>query len=110
MSKLTEGQVEITLAGETITLNQTIGAALAVDRRFDNINNALQGVLGLNIDAMVFVITAGAGIKKPGDDFPEKVWRQRTELVSPLTDYLLIMRNGGKPIQDAKPEKAAEGN
>lgn len=106
MSKITEGQVDIGLGGETICLKQSIDAALKIDRHFDTIGAAIQAVLGLNIDAMCFVIASGSG-RSMDAKLRESVWRSRVDIAEGLLKYLAIMRNGGKPIQPAADD---EGN
>lgn len=108
MSKITAGQVETPIG---YTLVPTLDAATRISRQFTGIDAAIKRVLTFDVDAFAAVVIAGAGLKDgPAKNVPAKVWGAMPELVGPLTDYLLILRNGGRPLDEAKEEAEDEGN
>lgn len=110
MANLDGGVTEITLDGKTYTLKQSIKAALKVNRNFGSVGDALREVIKLNIDAMAYVIASGSGVGTVTDDFLARVWKESPRLIKPLTDYLLVMQNGGNPLpQEDQQDDAGNG-
>lgn len=108
MSKIMEGQIDIALGDKTITLSQTLDAATKVDRQFGTLGEAVRAVIGLNIDAMSFVIAAGSG-RQVDTELLDSVWRHRVDIAENLLKYLMIMRNGGNPASEGSNEGNALG-
>lgn len=114
MSKITSGEVVITLDGEERTLKPTLNAATRVNNRFGGFTKALPEVSALNLDAFVYII--GQGLAAKDDEMKtmkEKVWRTGlADLVNPVGRFVMILANGGRDLDDdgAEPDEDGEGN
>lgn len=107
MSKITAGQVETPIG---YTLRPTIDAATKISRVFGGFDPAIKKVLAYDLDAFASVVIAGAALEgKAAKAVGAKVWGNMPELIGPLTDFLLILRNGGRPLAEADDE-GQEGN
>ena len=105
MSKKTHvgaGNVEIELDGETCILKPSLQACQALSRMRGGISNMARAVGDLDFDAMVTVIGLGLGLSgKELKDLPERVYETGLpNLSAPLIRYLLIVANGGKPLDN----------
>lgn len=113
MSKITSGEVEIELAGETKTLTCTLNAATRISRHFGGFQAAHQQLLGQNFDAYVVIIRHGLGLRTDAEikALTEQVYRTGlSNLVVPLVDFVLMLANGGRPIEGLADEEPDEGN
>jgi hypothetical protein len=107
------GDVEIELDGETVTLECTLGAALALTRAPGGIygtGSVAERLLRCDIDTMCMVIRAGLGVGPSAiKDLPEKVFR--TGLLSmrgSLAIYVGRVANGGRPPEEETADPANE--
>ena len=107
-AKLGAGDVEMELDGETVTLRPTLKAARAISSQAGGISGAVEAVGKLDLDAVIGIVTLGLGLTgQEAREIPEKVWRTGlTELVDPVLQYLMILANGGRPIEDGGEEEA----
>lgn len=101
-AKLGAGNVTIELDGDEAVMKPSLKAAQTISRQAGGVRAALQAVAGLDFDTIVHVI--GLGIGAEGRDLkalPEKVYSTGlAELVAPVTRYLVIIANGGRPVDD----------
>jgi len=107
MSKLDAGQITVTLDGEEVVLKPTIAAAKNISRLLGGFQAAHQALFAQNLDAYVTVVRHGLGMKTEAEakGLEDRVFRTGLRaLVGPLTDFILILANGGRPL-----EEAAEG-
>lgn len=104
------GNVDIELAGEKVTLRPSLAAAQAISRQSGGISAAVAAVGGFDLDMIVSVVTLGLGVTgAEAKAIPDKVWRTGlTDLVGPVTKYLTIIANGGRPVDDAGGEEGAD--
>jgi hypothetical protein len=103
MSDLTEGNIDIPLAEGTATLSPTLYAATRVSKHFGGFQAALNRVSAGELDAITAVVRFGLGIKSDADaiGLDEKVWQAGVlRLTAPITEFVLILANGGRPIGD----------
>jgi len=109
-AQLGAGNVEIELDGETVVLKPSLNACQTVSRQSGGISAAVAAVGRFDFDTVVSVVTLGLGAT--GSDakaIPEKVWRTGlTDLVGPVTKYLTIIANGGRPVEDAGGEEGED--
>lgn len=96
------GDVVIKLADEERVLRPTLRAAIAISRMSGGILGAMERVGRLDLDAMVAVTAAGLDLTEHGmKGLDEKVYASglgyADGLAKPLTAYLEILANGGKP-------------
>lgn len=100
------GEVEIESLGLTLTPN--LAAAQVISRKLGGIAGALAKVSVLDIDAMVELVAAGAKITgKDRAALDEMVFDAGlSDLVAPITQYIVNIANGGKPPVDTADESA----
>lgn len=111
MSKADYGRVELEL-DETIVLRPTLKAMQQIDRRFGSIRQAIEQVGGLSLDALVFVVQAGAGLaQRDAKDLPDRVFEAGiVNVAGPVSEYLAMLLNpSGKSANDTDGEKSGNG-
>lgn len=107
MSKITTGEVSIILGDDDKTLVPTLGAATRISRAFGGFQAAHQKLLASDLDAFVTVIQHGLGLKTEAETkgLREKVWSAGiSSLMLPLVEFVSILANGGRPIEEATTE------
>lgn len=109
MSRIEMGEVEIELSGQKKVLRPTTRAALAISRRFDGFTNAAQHLAAFDMDALVFVIEAGLGLKEQeAKDLASEVFITGVAaLATPAIRYVGMLSNGGRPMKDDQEGNAA---
>ena len=96
------GNVDLDLGGETVTLRPTLRAAQAISKQNGGIMAAVQAIARFDLEVMTAVISLGLNITTPREinDLAEKVWSTgMADLVEPVTRYLTILANGGRPVE-----------
>ena len=97
-----------TVDTELGTLRPTLGAAMKVTKRFGSFMDALRKVESLDLEAFVFIVAAG--LNKRPVDVEESVYDVGTmALVQPVSDFVTLLANGGKPIKAAAQDGSAPG-
>jgi hypothetical protein len=92
------GEVGITIAGQEMTLRSSLLAAKTINTHFGSFGEAYQQIAKLNLAAYVAVIATGIGAKGMPKDLDEQVFQTGLPtLVEPLTEYLNLLVNGGRP-------------
>lgn len=106
------GNVEIDLDGETVTLRPTLQAAQAISRLSGGISGAVRAVGQFDIDTIASVVSLGLGVSgKDAKDIPDRVFNTGlADLIGPVSTYLTILANGGRPVtsggeEDEDPRK-----
>jgi hypothetical protein len=113
MSKLNDGEVQITLGDETILLKPTLEAAMAISSMSGGFQGALKACSNQDLAAQAAIIQAGSG--NDDKDFV-KTLRKRVflagtlKLTPLLNDYILMLMNGGKPLGEPTEEQDDAGN
>lgn len=97
------GEVDIELGGKTETLKATLKAAKLVSGSAGGFQNVLRQLALFDHDAYVSVVAAGLG-KKPADVENSVFAAGLPSLTDALSDYVMLLTNGGKPF------KAADGD
>lgn len=90
------GEVDVTLDGKAETLKSTLKAAKAV-----NAHGGFMNVLGRlgAMDQDFYVLVVSAGLDKKPSAVEDAVYKTGlTNLTSELTDYVMLLTNGGKPL------------
>ena len=94
--------VEISLDGEKVALKPSLNACQTISRQSGGISAAVAAVGKFDLDVIVSVVTLGLGAT--GDAakaIPDKVWRTGlADLVGPVTKYLMVIANGGRPVDE----------
>ncbi|TPN26629.1 hypothetical protein FKO01_25485 [Mesorhizobium sp. B2-3-3] len=107
------GNVEIELDGDTVVLRPSLMAAQAISRQSGGISSAVRAVGNYDFDVIVSVVTLGLGLTgNEAKEVPNRVYRTGlTDLVGPVSTYLTIIANGGRPMsggeEAADPQKPA---
>ncbi len=102
-TSLGAGNVPITLDGEGVVLRPSLKAAQTISKQAGGIIAAVQAVGQFNFETIVTVIALGLGISSPKEvqALAEKVYSTGlTDLVEPVTRYLTIVANGGRPVEE----------
>lgn len=114
-SKITSGQVVITLDGEDLTLKPTPRAALAISRAAGGMQDAIRRLAALDVDMIAAVVNAG--LNRSGDaakKTAEEAFAAGFDgIAGKCIDFVVMLSNGGKP-RDEQPadseEDADQGN
>jgi hypothetical protein len=96
------GNVEITLVGEKVTLRPTLRAMQTISKGSGGIIGAINDVAKFDFETIVNVVAIGLNKTAPGDvkDIAERVYENGiTDLIEPLTNFLVILANGGRPVE-----------
>lgn len=118
MSKLNEGEVEITLNGTPRVLRPTLNAMQALSRSHNGLAGVRDALVRQDVDAVCNVLFHGMNLKESDrKDLPKAVWKNGItgELLISLIKYVAILGNGGKPLEesedgDGEAAEAGEGN
>ena len=116
MSKIHSGEVTIVFSDDDErVLRPTLGAATRISRAFGGFQAAHQKILASDLDAFVTVIQHGLGLKTEAETrgLRERVWSAGiSKLMLPLVEFVSILANGGRPIEEevAEPEGKSKGN
>ena len=109
------GDVEIELDGETVTLKPTLEACQTISRAGGGLYG--QGTLTDRIaradfDAMAAVIRAGLGLTGNAvKGLDGQIYRTGlVNLIGPLTRFVMIVGNGGRPRPDNADDEDKSGN
>lgn len=101
MTALAFGDVKVTLADEQHTLACTLGAAMSVDAAFGNYSEAANCLQNRKLSAYMQIVAAGLNV--PFEKAQDLVFRTgMPSLIEPVSEYLLKLANGGRPISEVK--------
>jgi hypothetical protein len=108
--EVVDGEIDVPFADEKIRLTANLFAAKGISRHFGGFQQAMNKVGAGDLEAFIAVVRYGLGIRSDAEAklIEERVFRAGVlRLTAPLTEYVLILANGGKPISD-RPPSAAE--
>jgi len=100
-------EVEITLKGEKVALRCTLKAAKAVNALAGGYQNALARLAAMDQDAYSAIVAAGLG-RRPMDVEQAVYETGLPVLAQPVSTFVMMLANGGKPLDD-EVEKSSEG-
>ncbi len=108
-AKLGAGNVEIAIGGNTFVLKPNLKAAQTISRQSGGIRAAIQSVSNFDIDVITSVVGLGLGWDaKAQTALPDMVYETGVgSLVVPVTRYLVILANGGRPAGE---DEGGEGD
>jgi hypothetical protein len=117
MPTLTAGDVPFILAGERRVLRPTLRAVTHISSVCGGLKKALTAIGEFDLTAMTAVIRAGLNLTdQESKKVPELIYETGIlELTGPLSDFIVVLANGGKPIVGAPingviEDEHAEGN
>lgn len=108
MTAIVSGDVKVTLANEQHTLACTLGAAMSVNTAFGNYSEAAARIARRDLAAIMQIVAAGLNV--PFEKAQDLVFRTgMPSLIEPVSEYLLKLANGGRPISDTADKDAPKG-
>lgn len=109
-AKVTQGQVDVVIDGTTYTLRPSLAAAQTLSRAFGGLSPLLDRLRNADLDAYVAVVVQGAGLeRRDAKAMPEAIWSHGVQsLMNPCTEFVLILVNGGRPLDDDGGEEAGK--
>lgn len=121
MAKINEGEVEITVDGQVLTLKPTLLAMSAISSVGGGLSKVRQALVDQDFGTVVSVIMHGANLAGTRDakNLPDAVFKTGLDaaILVPLINYVAILANGGKPLPEQnndgdEPQRltSAEGN
>lgn len=95
MNKTLHGTVTVKVGEESFDLVPTLKAVRAIESRFGGLRGASGALHAVGVDAVAFIISAGAGLEgKAAEALPEKVWQEGVAGLTPIvTKYLGALYN-----------------
>lgn len=106
-----QGEMELQLGPDKITLRATPHALRTVLSKHEDLRTALQRVYMMNDSIMYDIIEAAVSDGKKAinrEALQTNVFEYGIiNLVEPLTEYLMLLANGGKPVEGESDEKKA---
>lgn len=105
------GDVEIELDGETVVLKPSLDACITISRAGGGLygqNTLTDRIARADFDAMAAVIRAGLGLTGNAvKNLDGQIYRTGlVNLIGPLTRFVMIVGNGGRP----RPKDAEDGD
>lgn len=96
-----EGEIEFSLNGKAETLKSTLRAAKIVSANAGGFQGVLSKLALMEFEAYVGVVSAGLA-RKPSE-VEEAVYKTGLpNLTEPLTEYVMLLANGGKPMSSGE--------
>lgn len=113
--KLGAGNVTITIDGDDYTLKPTPYAIKTLSANYDGLTGCLDRLRRMDMNAFIYVINIGTGTKgQAAKDLEAAICRTPMgDLVGPLVEYVAVLMNGGRPLEnndDGGDDEADEGN
>ena len=113
-SALGAGNVTVNIDGDDYTLKPTLHAIKALSAQYDGLSGCLDRLRRMDMNAFINVVNVGADIKgKEAKALEPAIFRTPMgELIGPLVEYVAVLMNGGRPLEDAEDieDEADEGN
>lgn len=103
MTKLNDGEIEISLNGDTLVLKPTLAAIRALSRIGGGLSGVQTKLAAQDFDTVAQVIRLGAGMKDAdAKSLDQRIYRNGlgSDLLVPLIRFVAILGNGGKPVDD----------
>jgi hypothetical protein len=98
MAAANQGDVEITLGEDKVTLRCTLRAAKDINAAFGSFSDAHRRVSAFDLAAFVTIIAFGAN--KQAKAIEDTVFQTgMNSLLDPLKSYIELLANGGKPTE-----------
>lgn len=114
------GNVTVTLGAPDDTADYVLKPTPLVIKTlcatYGGLRPCIERVQALDLNMALHAITLGVGVKgRAATELEDRFWQTATaNLIGPLTSFLLVLANGGRPITEADDKKdddeGAEGN
>tara|TARA_R110002072_G_scaffold86176_14_gene194583 strand:+ start:181 stop:573 length:393 start_codon:yes stop_codon:yes gene_type:complete len=104
MSQITQGRITLEHDARRYELQASLRAATNLNRQFGGFGAALERLKLLDLEALALVLAAGLNWKgsealKEARELAFKIGALK--LAGPLSDYLLILANGGRSLEES---------
>lgn len=100
--------IHIDLGAERVALRCTLRAAKELNAFFGNFTSGFRRLTEYDFSAYVAVVAFGSG--RQAKDIEAAVFEAGLpQLVKPLSDYLALLANGGRPVETEAAKKTGEG-
>lgn len=111
LPKIGAGEVEISLSGMRVVLKPTLQAATVLSRKWGGLQKLIIALGGYELDAYVDCIVVAGGVTEKGKAaLPERVFSHGiVNLIGPLTQFVGLLANGGRPSEPPADDDEAEG-
>lgn len=95
MNNTLHGTVTVKLRDEQFILKPSLKAVRAIENHFGGLRGASVALHAVGVDAVAFIIAAGAGLEgTAAEALPEKVWQEGVAGLTPsVTRYLGALYN-----------------
>lgn len=113
------GNVTVTLGAPDDTVDYVLKPTPLVIKTlcatYGGLRPCIERVQALDLNMALHTITLAAGIKgRAATEMEDRFWQTATVgLIQPITSFLLVLMNGGRPINEAddkKDDEDGEGN
>lgn len=103
-------RVTVEIDGEDVILIPSPDAIITLSRAYDGFRPLLDAIGRFNVDAAMAVVVAGAGVEgKAARSLSDRVAKtSMVSLAAPLTAFVTILVNGGKPLSDGDDEEGED--
>ena len=112
MSRITAGEVEVSVNGKDYVLKPTLRAAQLISRNFGGYAQARAQLASETLEAATYILRVGSGLPdKELKDLDDQVWKNgmTAELILPLMRYVAVLGNGGRPLPDDNNALSGDG-
>lgn len=110
---MSDNSVKLTLGDTEYELKPTFLAASKIPRHFGGFMPAIDAISKLDMGAMEVVISHGLGLTPHGQktmNLPERIYEAGVaKVAAPCIEYLTILMNGGKRVEDTEEAKGTKG-
>ncbi|MGO1121217.1 hypothetical protein ACTL6U_21175 [Rhodovibrionaceae bacterium A322] len=113
MSEITRGVITLEHEDRCYDLQPSLRAATSLNRQFGGFGAALERLKLLDLEALALVLAAGLNWKgaEAQREARELAFQMGAlKLAGPLSDYLLILANGGRPFEEVSRDPAGEAD
>ena len=96
-------EVRLDLGEEVYFLVPTLSAIKKINRQFGNLQNCFTKLRGMDFVSMVYIAQVGSDARGDyGKELENQIYRAGlAEAIGPLIEYVGILINGGRPLEDA---------
>lgn len=113
----TAPETVVSLGGTKYTLKPTMNSVRAINSTLGGLRPALDAVQALNFDATATIIAAASGTEMKAKTLRamgDALWQagdDRAAILGDVTEFLIVLLNGGKKVDDDTDSKGDdEGN
>lgn len=105
-----KARVTVEVGGEELTLVPSPDAIITLSAKYDGLAPLVAKLSNLNFQAAVDTIVAGMGWEGRAAREAQQAVAQSSiiEIIPKLTEYVMILANGGRPLRDDQVEEKSD--